>query len=114
MTTPDPRIEAVSVPVQLTRMEGKFDLVIQRLDDLIPRVTRLEGQMVEFQTTTQRLDLEATARDQKAVALALALKEAKETQEADAQQPWTPVQRLGWFVGAALVLVQLYQYIPGK
>lgn len=104
----------VSVPVQLTRMEGKFDLVIQRLDDLIPRVTRVESQVVELQNTTQRLDLEATARDQKAIALALALKEAKETQEAEQHQAWSPIQRLAVVAAALLGLVQIYQqFVPG-
>lgn len=106
--------DGVSVPVQLTRMEGKFDLVIQRLDDLIPRVTRVESQVVELQNTTQRLDLEATARDQKAIALALALKEAKETQEAEQHQAWSPVQRLAVVAATLLGLVQIYQaFVPG-
>lgn len=100
-----------SVPIQLTRMEGKFDLVIQRLDDLVPRVTRVEVGFAELEKTTQRLDLEAVARDQKAVALAIALKDAKEAQEADETKAWTPVQRLALVATAVLGAIQIYQLL---
>lgn len=100
-----------SVPIQLTRMEGKFDLVIQRLDDLVPRVTRVEGSVTELEKITQRLDLEAVARDQKAVALAVALKDAKEAQEADDTKAWTPVQRLVLCGGVVLTALQIYQLV---
>ena len=98
-----------AVPIQLTRMEGKFDLVIQRLDDLVPRVTRVETEVADLKSATQRLDLEAAARDQKAIALAVALKEAKEAQEKDDTKAWTPLQRLVLVGGAVLAALQIYQ-----
>ena len=103
-----------AVPIQLTRMEGKFDLVIQRLDDLVPRVTRVEIDVADLKSTTQRLDLEAVARDQKAVALAIALKDAKEAQEADDSKAWSPLQRLVLLGGAISTAVAIYQaVVPG-
>jgi hypothetical protein len=107
--------EAVeAVPIQLTRMEGKFDLVIQRLDDLVPRVNRVEIVTAELEKTTQRLDLEAVARDEKAVALAYALKEAKEAQEAEVDKAWSPLQRLVLFGGAISTAVAIYQAITPR
>ena len=106
--------DGTSVPVQLTRMEGKFDLVIQRLDDLIPRVTALESASTAQGRDIQQLQLEARAEREKAAALALGIKEAKETQEAEQHQAWTPVQRLAVVAAAALGCVQIYQtFIPG-
>ena len=103
-----------AVPIQLTRMEGKFDLVIQRLDDLVPRVTRVEVDVADLKSTTQRLDLEAIARDQKAVALAIALKDAKDAQEKDDTKQWTPLQRLVLVGGVVLAALQIYQaVVPG-
>lgn len=105
---------AESVPIQLTRMEGKFDLVISRLDDLVPRVTSVENRASELEKITQRLDLEAQARDEKAVALAYALKEAKEAQEAEVDKAWSPLQRLVLVAGAVSTAVAIYQAItPG-
>jgi len=103
-----------SMAVQLTRMEGKLGLVLQMVTELGPRVSLLETGTASDRLSIQKLELEAKAERDKAVALAVVLEKAKEVADAEAQQPWTPVQRLGWFVGAALVLVQLYQYIPGK
>lgn len=100
--------------VQLTRMEGKLGLVLQMVTELGPRVTLLETGTAHDRLAIQRLELEAKAERDKAVALATALEKAKEVADNEAQQPWTPIQRLGWFVGAALVLVQFYQYLPGN
>lgn len=104
-----------SVPIQLTRMEGKFDLVIQRLDDLVPRVTRVESEVVSLKEATQRLDLEAKSRDDKALALAVALKDQKEAREADDNKAWSPLQRLMLCFALALAAVQIYQLLtPGR
>jgi hypothetical protein len=105
MTEPIPE----PVVVQLTRMEGKTDLVIQRLDDIIPRVSALEVVSATHGMDIQQLKLEAKARDEKATERALAIKEAKETQEADAKRAWSPVQRLAVVSAAVLASIQIYQ-----
>jgi len=117
MTAP---VSPESVPVQLTRMEGKLDLVQQRMNDLVPRVDRHEGEIAGLQLETQRLSLEAKARDETAIALAVALKDAKETQEATSRaeaakeaakegQKWSPIQRLVLVGGVVSVAVQVLQ-----
>jgi hypothetical protein len=105
-------VEAIAI--QLTRMEGKLDLCNQRLDDLAPRVTAVENRAAELEKVTQRLDLEAQARDEKAVALAYALKEAKEAQEAEVDKAWSPLQRLVLLGGAVSTAVAIWQAVaPG-
>jgi hypothetical protein len=125
MTADAPRPVPESVPVQLTRMEGKLDLVQQRMNDLVPRVDRHEGEIANLQLETQRLALEAKARDETAIALATALRDAKDTQEAAARaeaakdaakdsQRWSPVQRLALASAAILGILQLVQaLLPG-
>jgi len=70
-----------SMHVQLTRMEGVLNLVLERTGNLDARMDKVEARTSSLEAATQRLDLESEARDRTAVALALALKEAKEAVE---------------------------------
>jgi len=67
-----------NTPVQLARMEGVLNLVADRVSGLITRVDRHEGEIGTLKSLTQSLKEGAKASTEKAEALALALKEAKE------------------------------------
>lgn len=103
---------AESVPVVLARMEGKIDRVKDRVEELIPRVTKIEDRLTAQEILTLSLSKDAEAEEAKKIALALALKEADETRRNQSEQTWTPVQRamviLGGVVGAAALIIQYF------
>lgn len=119
--------EVELIPVQLTRMEGVLNLVLERTTNLTSRMDRVEGRTSSLEAVAQRLDLEATARDRTAIALALAVKEAKEAIEATARTKqndaataereqvdkaalgWSPITKLFAVLAAVLIVVNLYQ-----
>jgi len=116
-----------SMHVQLTRMEGVLNLVAERTVHLDVRMEKVEVRASSLEAATQRLDLESEARDKTAVALALALKEAKEVVETTAQAEatkkqsddreaaakaalgWSPITKLFAILAAVLIAVNLYQ-----
>jgi outer membrane murein-binding lipoprotein Lpp len=85
--------EVESLSVQLTRMEGKLDGVDYKVSDLLIRVTDLEARVRVLESDTQALGASAQARDEKAVALALALKEAEQTRRDQEKYVWTPFNK---------------------
>jgi chromosome segregation ATPase len=127
----EPR-EAENTPVQLARMEGVLNLVADRVSGLITRVDRHEAAIGDLTSRTQSLQEGAKASTEKAEALALALKEAKEAVEATALQEankaqvaareksdrdalgWSPVTKVFAVGAAAAVGVNFYQALrPG-
>jgi len=121
-----------TTPVQLARMEGVLNLVADRVSGLITRVDRHEGDISTLKSQTQALKAAANASTEKAEALALALKEAKEAVEATALQEsnkaaavardksdkdalgWSPVTRVFAIGAAVAVAVNVYQALrPG-
>lgn len=101
--------EAESLSVQLTRVEGVVNLVKYQNDDVITRVTRLERTANETESKVQKLELEATARDDKAIALALALKEADKTYKDKNTGRWTPLNRVYLLVGILYTGIVTYK-----
>lgn len=103
--------EAESLSVQLTRIEGVVNLVKYQNDDVITRVTRLERTANETESKVQKLELEATARDDKAIALALALKEADETYKDKNLGRWSPLNRIYLLVGILYAGILTYKVL---
>ena len=121
-----------STSVQLTRMEGKLDRVVDRVDDLRDRVDLHDTSIDTLKSQTQSLADGATASKDTAVALALALKDAKETAEATARSEaakataitkesetraalgWSPVTRLFAVLAAIAIMYNLYQTVSGR
>ena len=121
-----------NTPVQLARMEGVLNLVADRVSGLITRVDRHEGEIGTLKSLTQSLKEGAKASTEKAEALALALKEAKEAVEATALAEsnkaqaaaresatraalgWSPITKLFAIATAALVVVNIYQALTGS
>ena len=123
---------AENTPVQLARMEGVLNLVADRVSGLNTRVDRHESDIGNLKSRTQRLEDGAKASTEKAEALALALKEAKDAVDATSLQEsqkaataareksdkdalgWSPVTKV-FAVGAALaVIANVYQALrPG-
>ena len=117
------------VVVQLTRMEGKLDRVADRVNDLRVRVDRNDTEIATLKSTTQSLTEGANASKETAVALALALKDAKDTQESTARAEsakaavvaadvasraalgWSPITRLFALSSLALVALNIYQIL---
>jgi len=99
---------AESTTVQLTRMEGKFDLVLERTVNLIARMDRVEERVTTQEATVLRLDLDANARDKTAIALALALKEAEETRRNKSEQTWSPFAKTITAILVVVALASLY------
>ncbi|MGV8973635.1 MAG: hypothetical protein ACOH10_15050 [Rhodoglobus sp.] len=107
-----------SMPVQLTRMEGKFDNLAMQVGYLVPRVDHHETEIGDLKLTVQRLDLDATARDKTVIATAAALKDAKDAQEATArseaakkEQSWSPAAKIIAALGSVAVLWSLLQAV---
>jgi len=120
-----------SSAVQLTRMEGKLDRVIDRVSDLRGRVDLHETEIDTLKSLTQSLKEGAKASADKAEALALALKEAKEAVDATALQEankaataarektdrdalgWSPITKLFAVVTVVLAVILIYQTLFG-
>jgi peptidoglycan hydrolase CwlO-like protein len=121
------------MPVQLTRMEGILNRVADRVTDLRGRVDQHEAAIGVLKSRTQSLVEGAKASTEKAEALALALKEAKEAVEATALQEankaqvaarekserdalgWSPVTKVFAVGAATAVAVNVYQALrPGQ
>ena len=118
---------AEPVIVQLTRMEGKLDRVADRVSDLRHRVDAHDTEIGTLKSLTQSLSEGATAAEKTAIALATALKDAKETAEAAARSEsvkaaavaqetatkaalgWSPVTRVFASAGAVLLAINIYQ-----
>ena len=96
--------ERESVPVQLTRMEGVLNLVLERTTNLTDRMEKVELRTNDLESTTQRLDLDATARDKTAVALALALKDAEAERRTKTETTWSPFAKVITVIIAAAAI----------
>ena len=121
-----------NTPVQLARMEGVLNLVADRVSGLNTRVDRHESDIGNLKSRTQRLEDGAKASTEKAEALALALKEAKDAVDATSLQEsqkaataareksdkdalgWSPVTKVFAAATALAVIVNAYQALrPG-
>jgi hypothetical protein len=108
--------------VILTRMEGVLNLVKDQVGRLIDRVNELEIQADQLRAATQSLKEGAVASKDTAEALALALKDAKDTADVSARvdaqkktdainqadQRWTPYQRIFVALGGLVGLIGAY------
>ena len=104
-------------PVQLTRMEGVLNLVLERVVNVNARVDKHEREIVEhrddineLKSLTQTLQEGADADKKTAVALALALKEADETRRTKSEQSWSPITRLFAVLTTVATLLGVYFY----
>jgi hypothetical protein len=102
-------------PVQLTRMEGVLNLVLERVANVNTRVDRHEREITEnrddiaqLQSLTQTLKEGADADKKTAVALALALKEADETRRTKSESTWSPITRLFAILTGIATIVGIY------
>lgn len=89
------------VPVILARMEGVLNLVSYKVDGVVARVDHHEKRIGELTLEVQRLGDQAQASAETVVKTAEALKNAKETQDAQtrsemakSEQFWTPWARV--------------------
>ena len=130
--TPLSEPEHESMVVQLTRMEGKLDRVGDRVSDLRHRVDEHDTEIGGLKSLTQSLSEGATAAEKTALALAVALKDAKETAEAAARAEtakaaavaqetaaraalgWSPITRVFAVVAAIAIVFNLYQTLAGS
>ena len=99
-----------SLSVQLTRMEGKIDLLTYKLTTLDSRVDKHEHEIGVLKSDSQRLSEQAVARDATAVALAAALKEAETNRREKSEQTWTPFQRGIALLGGLVTLAALVSF----
>ena len=121
-----------SVGIQLTRMEGKLDRVGDRVSDLRHRVDAHDVEIGGLKSLTQSLSEGATAAEKTAIALAVALRDAKETAEtasrsevaktaaasqeaaARAALGWSPVTRVFAVIALVAIVFNLYQTLTGS
>ena len=120
------------VIVQLTRMEGKLDRVGDRVNDLRGRVDVHEREIDTLKSVAQTLTEGAVAAKDTAVALATALREAKEATEATARGEankaaalaadtatkaalgWSPISKLLGVSAGLLVALNIFQALTQK
>jgi hypothetical protein len=102
-------------PVQLTRMEGVLNLVLERVVNVNGRVDKHEREITEnrddiaqLKSLTQTLKEGADADKKTAVALALALKEADETRRTKSESTWSPITRLFAILTGIATIVGIY------
>ena len=105
--------EVEAVPTTLARIEGTVNRVADRVDGLMSRMDRTETAVAILQALTQRLDLDATARDKTAVALALALKDAELERRTKDTATWSPFQKTATVVIAIVGMGTLYLQTRG-
>jgi cobalamin biosynthesis Mg chelatase CobN len=113
---------AEPILVQLARLDGKLDLINARVAEVRTSADRHQLDIDVLKSLTQTLQEGAAASKETAVALALALKDAKETQEATARaeitkstqvanesdRSWIPYARVLAVVLALVALGSLY------
>ena len=104
MSEPDP-VGSQSLWVVLARMEGKIDMVAERLMNTIRTVEQHSEDIGVLKSGQQRLSEQAVARDATAVALAAALKEAEEQRRSKSDTAWTPPARVLAVVAAVCGLI---------
>lgn len=127
----DRSVEPESMLIQLTRMEGTLNLIDHKVDAVGARMDRAETDIDGLKSLTQTLKEGAASSEKTAAALALALKEAKETAEGTARAEtakaaaaqheidaraalgWTPITRLFAVVAALAIVFNLYQGLTG-
>nr|QOL00379.1 hypothetical protein [uncultured organism] len=84
--------------VQLTRMEGKLDLVASQLSDVRVVVARHDTDINHLKAMTQQLGSDAINRELTVAATAKALASSEESRRVAADRRWTPAMRLGAIV----------------
>jgi chromosome segregation ATPase len=103
--------ESESISVQLTRVEGKIDGMDYKVGDLLTRMTSIERRVHTLESDTQALGASALARDEKAAALTLALKEAEQTRRDQEKYVWTPFNKFMAIVTTvATVALTIYYF----
>ena len=114
MSIDEPGPRGPSVMVLLTEMRGDLKLVLQQMADLIPRVAEHDKAIVQLLLDTQRLTIEADAREKAAAKIQSAVaaqktaehedalaESAKETAQAD--RTWSPVSKITTVMGCLAV-----------
>lgn len=103
---------AESLLVMLTEMKGDLKLVLQRMDDIVPRVERHDIAITSLLLSVQGLSDGMVARDRTAIEKAQALKDAKDAQEATgraeaarADTSWSPASKLIASIGSAVAVL---------
>ena len=115
-TVTDSGPQSESLHVQLTRMEGVLNLVLERTVNLADRMGKVEVRASDLEAVTQRLDLDADARDKTAVALALALKDAEAERRTKSESAWSPFAKVITVIiaaaGVAAVVIAYFASHP--
>jgi len=114
--TPVPVPDDLETAVSLVRMEGTLNRVLDKVNDLLPRVVKLEQDSIDTQFRTRSLEQAMEAEARTRVTLAAALKEADEARRAKSDDTWTPFQRtFAAMAGVAAVVALLIQggYLGG-
>jgi len=119
--------ESLPLQLQLAVIAGDVKLILFQVGDISQRVDRHEGRLGTLESKTQSLTDGFRAANEKAEALALALKEAKEAVEATALQEaskaqvaareksdrdalgWSPITKLFAILAGILIAVNIYQ-----
>ena len=116
--TTEPR-PAESMPVTLTRMEGKLDNVVDKVSDLRVEVTQHRDAINRLESKTQQLSSDAKGAEETRLATALAVKTADEARVAAAKaqvdssdRKWSPALRISVIFGSIftglMMVVALY------
>ena len=100
--------------MQLTRMEGVLNLIVERLGTVAGRVDghdrdikQLNEGHAELKSETQTLREQAEADKATAVALALALKEADENRRKKSESSWSPWTKVFAVLAALYIIWQI-------
>jgi len=101
---------AESPDVVLARMDGKLDRLFDKVNDVLPRVAKLEDRTETLEKTTLILTKNAEAGEATKIALAKALKDAEDQRRNQSEQEWTPKSRIITGGGFLLGLITLYLY----
>lgn len=96
--TPTPRAETSAV--QLTRIEGKLDLISFRINALDTLVGSHDKQIAQLVLSVQSITDQAIARDATVEATAKALKAATDERIIQAELKWKPAYRFYATIGA--------------
>lgn len=110
--------EDESVLVQLVRLDGKLDRITDKVVEVRINSDRNQIDIGALKSLTQTLQEGAAASKETAVALALALKDAKETQEATARaeiaksnKTWSPYAKVITVIVAMVSVIALFYQV---
>lgn len=96
-----------SIVARLDNYDRKFEVVDRKFETINGSQATTANELIKMNLTLQKLSDQADAREDKAIATAIALEKADTARREKAEQGWAPWTRLAAVVGGLGILLSL-------